>query len=114
MEKHQIVLARTGKRQVSPEKQAKIEREVASHLGQLKRDFDGGKLDENTVENIDETHFVIDFDNGKTLGFAGEKQVKYANVVSGGEGMTMDVRISGGASGYIYSPLMIVTNSNKS
>ncbi|KAJ8520892.1 hypothetical protein ON010_g17890 [Phytophthora cinnamomi] len=56
MEKHMIVLrAHTGKRQVSHDKQAQIEREVASHLGQLKRDFESGKLDENTVENVDET-----------------------------------------------------------
>ncbi|KAE8880253.1 hypothetical protein PF003_g35736 [Phytophthora fragariae] len=115
MEKHRIVLrAHTGKRQVSPEKQEQIEREVASHLGELKRDFESGMLDENTVENIDETHFVIDFDNGKTLGFVAEKQVKYADVVSGGEGITMVVRISGGASGYIHPPMMISTNANRS
>ncbi|KAG6954141.1 hypothetical protein JG687_00011964 [Phytophthora cactorum] len=41
-------------------------------------------LDETTVENVDETHFVIDFDNGKILGFVTEKQVKYADVVTGG------------------------------
>ncbi|RLN44471.1 hypothetical protein BBJ28_00018722, partial [Nothophytophthora sp. Chile5] len=95
MEKHQIVLrAHTGKRQVSDEKQAQIEQEVACHLGELKWGFESGTLDENTMENIDETHFVIDFDNGKTLGFSGEKKIKYADVVSGGEGMTMVVRIS--------------------
>lgn len=41
--------------------------------------------------------------------------MKYANVVSGGEGMTMVVRISGGASGYIHPPMMFFfTNSNRS
>ncbi|DAZ96362.1 TPA: hypothetical protein N0F65_008012 [Lagenidium giganteum] len=40
---------------------------------------------------------MIDFDTGKTLGFVGEKSIKYADVVSGGEGMTMVVRISGGS-----------------
>ncbi|KAG3112234.1 hypothetical protein PI124_g9050 [Phytophthora idaei] len=115
MEKYRIVLrAHTAKRQVSPEKQAQIERGVAAHLGQLKRDFESGKLNENAVENIDETHFMIDFDNGKTLGFVGEKKVKYADVVSGGEGMTMVVRISGGPSGYIHPPMMIFANTNRS
>ncbi|RLN06831.1 hypothetical protein BBJ28_00026101 [Nothophytophthora sp. Chile5] len=115
MEKHQIVLrAHTGKRQVSDEKQAQIEQEVACHLGELKRGFEAGTLDENTMENIDETHFVIDFDNGKTLGFSGEKKIKYADVVSGGEGMTMVVRISGGPSGYIHPPMMIFTNQQGS
>ncbi|KAE9161312.1 hypothetical protein PF002_g31668 [Phytophthora fragariae] len=115
MEKHRIVLrSHTGKRQVSPEKQAQIEREVAALLGELKRDFESGKLDENVIENVDETHFVIDFDNGKTLGFVAEKQIKYADVVLGGEGMTMVVRISGGPSGYIHPPMMIFTNANRS
>ncbi|KAL3676321.1 hypothetical protein R1sor_026269 [Riccia sorocarpa] len=39
-----------------------------------------GRLDENLVENIDETHFLINMDNGRTLGFRGDTQVKYANV----------------------------------
>ncbi|RAW27157.1 hypothetical protein PC110_g16450 [Phytophthora cactorum] len=67
-----------------PGKQSQIEREVVQHLGKLKRDFESGSLDETTVENVDETHFVIDFDNGKILGFVTEKQVKYADVVTGG------------------------------
>ena len=47
------------------------------------------------MENIDETHFVINLDNGRTLGFRGDTTVKYAEVVSGGESMTMVIRISG-------------------
>ncbi|KAG6943440.1 hypothetical protein JG687_00018465 [Phytophthora cactorum] len=72
------------------------------------------RLDKNAVENIDETHFMIDFDNGKTLGFVGEKKVKYDDVVSGGEGMKMVVRIYGGPSRYIHPPMMIFTNANRS
>ena len=29
-------------------------------------------------------HFVMNMDNGKTLGFCGDQVVKYADVVSGG------------------------------
>jgi len=115
MECNGIVLrAQTGKRQISPEKQMQIEKEVAFHLGVLKRGFESGDLNEDTVENIDETHFVFDFDNGKTLGFSGEKQIKYADVVSGGEGMTMVVRISGGSGARILPPMMIFTNATRS
>lgn len=115
MEAHRIVFrTQSGKKQVSPEKQEAIEREVAAHLGKMKRGFESGRLNEDTIENIDETHFVIDFDNGKTLGFAGEKSIKYADVVSGGEGMTMVVRISGGASGRIHPPMMIFQNAPSS
>ena len=35
-------------------------------------------------------------DNGKTLDFRGDENVKYADVASGGVGMTMVVRIRGG------------------
>jgi hypothetical protein len=47
------------------------------------------------MENIDETHFVVNLDNGHTLGFQGDTSVTYAEVVSGGDSMTMVVRISG-------------------
>ncbi|KAF1790076.1 hypothetical protein GQ600_21878 [Phytophthora cactorum] len=53
---------------------------VAIHLGELKRGFESGKYDENAIENIAETHFVIDFDNWKTLRFGGDSEVKYADV----------------------------------
>ena len=50
-------------------------------------------------ENMDETHFVINVDNGRTLGVqGGDNDVMYADVVSGGEGMTMMLCITGGAS----------------
>ncbi|POM60316.1 LOW QUALITY PROTEIN: hypothetical protein PHPALM_30834 [Phytophthora palmivora] len=63
------------------------------------------------VGNIDKTHFVVDFDNDKTLGFSDDETVKYADAVSGGEGMTVVVRLSGGPSVRIHSPLMIFVNS---
>jgi hypothetical protein len=115
MENHYIVLrVQSGKRQLSAEKVAGIERQVASHLGELQRGFESGIYDENTMENIDETHFVVDFDNVKTLGFGGENKVKYADVVSGGDGMTMVVRISGGPSAHLLPPMMIFSNDARS
>ncbi|KAE9040393.1 hypothetical protein PR001_g7088 [Phytophthora rubi] len=115
MENHNIVLrVQSGKRQLSAEKIADIEKQVASHLGELQRGFESGIYDENTMENIDETHFVVDFDNGKTLGFGGENKVKYADVVSGGDGMTMVVRISGGPSAHLLPPMMIFSNDARS
>ncbi len=32
-------------------------------------------------ENVDEAHFIVNMDNGKTLCFSGEKKVKYIEVV---------------------------------
>ena len=35
------------------------------------------------MENDDETHFIFNMDNWRTLRFSGDKEVKYADVVSG-------------------------------
>ena len=88
--------ALTGKHKNSPRKMLFIEKQVAHHLGVLARQFRSGELKGDDVENADETHFVIDMDNGRTLGFSGQEEVKYADAVSGGEEMTMVVRISSG------------------
>ena len=115
MERHSIVSrAQTGKLMVSKEKKIFLERSVAHYLGQVSRAFQKGELDENMVDNCDETHFVVNMDNGRTLGFKGDSQVKYADVVSGGEGMTMMVRITGGTGASIEPPMMIFANGNRS
>lgn len=40
-----------------------IEKEEAGHLGQLKLGFENSELNEDTIENADETHFVLNMDN---------------------------------------------------
>lgn len=104
----------SGKLLVSNEKQLSIEKNVAYHLGQVKRDFDNGILDENMVENSDETHFAINMDNKKTLALKGSDNVKYADVVGGGDGMTLMVRVTGGVDAKIYASLMIFSNKDRS
>ena len=64
------------------------------------------------IENVDETHFVVNLDNDRTLGFRGDTTVKYVEVVSGGESMTMVIRISGGRQSMIEAPMLIFTNSS--
>lgn len=106
--------AHTGKYLLSPDQQISIEQDVALHLGKMKRMLQSGEVDENDLENADETHFVVNMDNGRTLGFAGESDVKYADVVSAGEGMTMLVRVSGGRDGIIHPPFIVFTNKSRS
>ena len=62
----------------------------------MSRQFTSGAIDENDIDNADETHFLINLNNNRMLGMCGDAEVKYADVVSGSEGMTMMVRISGG------------------
>ena len=97
---------------MSPEKTREIRAAVAKHLGKLIRGFDSGDLNEGCIENIDDTHFVIDLETGRTLGFVGETSIKYAEVVSGGEGMKMVVRLSEGLSARVRPLMMIFTNAS--
>ena len=114
MERYHIVSrAHTGKHKCSPAKEEELALAVAVHLGTVSGLFSSGKLEENFVENADETHFIINVDNGRTLGFAGDKTVKYADVVSGGEGFTMAVRLTGGRDAKIAPPFMIFKNKDR-
>lgn len=115
MMSNRIVLrSQTGKLLVSPAKQLFIDKYVAFHLGELQRAFTSGDLKEEDVENADETHFVFNMDTGKTLGFIGDNHVKYADVVSGGEPITMMVRISGGPVAMIHPPMLVFKNQSSS
>jgi hypothetical protein len=46
----------------------------------LQQGLQSRKIDENHIENMDETHFVFNIDNGKTIGNSGDEVVKYAEV----------------------------------
>jgi DDE superfamily endonuclease len=86
---------------LSPVKTEEMHRAVARHLGDLKRQFDSRLLDEEAVKNGDETHVMVNMDNGRCLAAIGDAYVKYADVVSGRMGMTLFVRLSGGATSVI-------------
>lgn len=98
----------------SPRKILLIKKEVAFHLGKLKNGFHSGVINEDLVENADETHFVLKMDNGRTLGFCGENIIKYAGFVSGGDPITMMVRITGGKHASIQPPQLIFQNASRS
>lgn len=68
--------ALSGKIKISPAKDCFIEREVVFDLPKLHDQFLADILDEENIENADETHFIIDMDSGKALGFKGSDEVK--------------------------------------
>jgi hypothetical protein len=104
-----VLLSQRGKLSCSPEKEIQIEMQATHHL---QRDFQTGIFDENLIENIDETSFVINMDNGRTLGFRRNTTVKYADVIFGGNNMIMVVRISRRCRSLIEAPMLIFTNRN--
>ncbi len=57
--------------------------------------------------------FVINMDNGSTLGFAGDDNVKYADVVIGGEGITMIGRLTGRKRAQNETPFLIFINRSR-
>lgn len=107
------IKAHTGKHRMSPVKESTIESEVAYHLGTLSCMMTAGEIHENDLENADETHFIMNMDKGPTLGFSGDTEVKYADVVSRGEGMTMVVRLSGGRDARVEPPFMVFMNKDR-
>jgi hypothetical protein len=108
-----VLRQQIGRLLCSPQKELHIEMMTAFHLGVLKRGFASGVFHEDYMENVDETHFCVNFDNGKTLGFRGQGQIKYADVVSGGDKMTMIVRITCGRQEKIETPMVLFTNKNR-
>ena len=103
--------AQTGKLLVSLQKQEFMECEVAYHLGSLGCDLNTGSLHGEDVFNADETHFVINMDDHKTLSLRSDKDVKCGDAVSGDVGMTMMVLICGGSQAEIFPPFLIFQNA---
>lgn len=105
MEVQNLVCRRqAGNKAASPEKQLFIDETVACHLGCMKRSFASGEINEDMVENTDATHFIFNMDNGRTIGFRGQEDIKCADVVSDDEGIIMIVRVTGGAHDGIAAP----------
>lgn len=73
-----------------------------------------GKLDEDNVEDADETHFMVNMDYGKALGFKGSDDFKWAYVISGDEGMTIVLILSGGRNSTIDPAFLIFKNQQRS
>ena len=67
-----VLLSQRGHLTCSPEKETQIEMHTTYHLGILYRGFQNGSFNENLMENLDETHFTVNMDNGKALGFRGD------------------------------------------
>lgn len=76
MSKHNMFLRRqTGKLKLLPAAQTLMKRRVAYLLRKLAQNLQNGTLNEDNVDNADETHFAITVENGRTLGFRGHQDV---------------------------------------
>lgn len=114
MMKNNIVLRQQeGKLQVSNVKEVEIHKSVSFFLGALNKCFDNGTFKNELIENVDETNCLINMDEGLTLEKRGEKVIKYMDVVSGKEGITLLVRVIGGVNGCIGAPMLLFKNQDR-
>lgn len=81
---------------------------IAFHLGNIKRDFESGKIHASEQCNADETHLLVGVKTKKILCYRGATRVKYQQVVSGSEGMTVVITIKGGDSSATVSVPMVI------
>jgi hypothetical protein len=107
-----VLLSQSDRLTCSPHNERKIEMHTAFYLDVLHMSFSNGTFNENLMENIDEAHFVVNMNNMRTLGFRGDTIISYAEVVSGGDSMTMVIRISGGRCSMIEVSMLIFTTSS--
>ncbi|OWZ06122.1 hypothetical protein PHMEG_00021670 [Phytophthora megakarya] len=114
LERNNIVYrSHMGKQQVSVKMQMQIDMAVAKHLGALKRQFEDGTLLPDQQYNMDESHFIIDLDDDKTLDFVGSQSVKYRGIVSvRRKDITMCVLLKGGSDARILCPMLIFKNKS--
>lgn len=82
-------------------------REVAFHLGNVKRTFDGVIYLEYNVFNTDESHFALNRNDVRTLAIKGNTEVKFADFVRGDVGLTMIIMAARGSRAQFEIPLMI-------
>ena len=94
----------------SPKKELQIKRAITYFLEMLRRDFKSGIFDENVMENVDRTYFVVNLNNSWTLRFKCDTSVKYTEVVFGGDSMTIVMKIFGGHQSMIEVNLLIFMN----
>ena len=66
-----VLRQQTSRLLCSLQKELHIEMMTAFHLGVLKRGFASRVFHKDYMENVDETYFCVNFDNGKILGFRG-------------------------------------------
>lgn len=81
---------------------------IAFHVGLLSRAFQKGEIIESDIETLGVFHFVVNPENGYTMGFIGDNSAKYGDILGGSRGMTMLLRLSGGKESKLMPPFMIL------
>lgn len=89
-------------------------REVDFHLGKLKICLENGTYIVENVFNAGNTHFCVDFNDGRNLAMKGDEEVKFADEVGGNLRITMMIMLEEGANACTEVPSMIIKNDRGS
>ena len=108
-----VIRKQSGAFSRSPSHTAFMERKVLSHLRCLQRRFESKLLDENMVDNLDETHFIFNMDSHKRLGFCGSNKVKYADKFSRCDDFSLVLRLRDDIDAKLMHLFLIFENRNR-
>lgn len=90
-----------------------MHREFSYKLGKLARQLCSGELQEKKGTKWDEAQLVINRDNGPNFEFKREDDVKWADIVSVGDRMTIIVRLSDVRDSRIESYFIVFKNKDR-
>lgn len=83
------------KLQVSSKKEDFTSQKSAIFLEKVTREIRSDSLREGKIQNVGETHFVINVDNGRTIDFCGIENVNYLDVAFSEKRVAMLVYLLG-------------------
>lgn len=83
---------------------------MAFYLGLLYRGFKSEEVVRDYDYNADETQFVVDLNDRRTIAMKGDKNAMYNDEVSGGHGMTMIVMLGRELNTQLPVPTVIFQN----
>lgn len=87
---------------------------ISFHLQNLKRWLESSEYEEDLMEDADETHFVLNLENGRKLVLKADEVIKYAEFLSGNDLVTMTGRLTGGKHACVQPYMLIIMNQNSS
>lgn len=103
-----------GKLQIFACRKILIRNEMAFHNGSLKEMHESDELNDTFVGNADEGHLVLIIDEGHMHGFWVDEDTRFVDFVSGGDSITLTVRITGGKQALIHILMSIFKTCNHS
>ena len=86
---------------------------IAHYLGEVSNLFEE-RLDDNLIFNLDETHLILDTDDGRSIGILGDKSVNYVELCGRSEGFSVFPVVRARVHACIESVFVVIRHVNES